>query len=116
MFLFFSFFFLGCISSIAKGVFGQRCVLECSASFFFFLFCVPTCAQVCTLDYSWDFVLKACHGNCACVCAGIIRDRPPPGFFTASLFIAAQKHAQLKTYDIIRMTDNILSADKVISM
>lgn len=34
----------------------------------------------------------------------------------ASLFIAAENHAQLKTYDIIRMTDNILSADKVISM
>lgn len=34
----------------------------------------------------------------------------------ASLFIAALNHTQLKTYDIIRMIDNILSADKVISM
>lgn len=34
----------------------------------------------------------------------------------ASLFIAAQNHTQLKTYDTIRMTDNILSVDRVISV
>lgn len=34
----------------------------------------------------------------------------------ASLFIAAQNHTQLKTYDIIRMADNILSVDRVISV
>lgn len=33
-----------------------------------------------------------------------------------SLFIAAQNHTQLKTYDIIRMADKTLSVDRVISL
>lgn len=52
-----------------------------------------------------------------CVCgAGHYPCRRPPGYFIAYVFIAAQNYAQLKTHDIIRMTDNILSADRAISV
>lgn len=68
--------------------------------------------------YFCVFVLEACHNYsiiCVCVC-GHYTLQTSSWIFMASLFIAAQNHAQLKTYDIIRMTDNILSADKVISV
>lgn len=69
-------------------------------------------------DYSCVFVLQACHNYrivCVCVC-GHYTLQTSSRIFMASLFIAAQNNAQLKTHDIIRMTDNIVSADKVISM